>query len=372
MVDDEPAVAGVLSRALSQVGYIVTTAFTGEEALDHVQGRTFDAIITDLHMPRMQGDELLRRCKCLDSSIVVLVLTAAGDIDCAVRCLQEGAVDYVSKPFDLHDVVARLDKALDQRHMFLNQQRLTSENLNYQLNLQKLVDEQAKQLRAMFQNSLQTLNYALEAKDESTRNHSHRVAMVASAIATQLPEFRKEDRDRLQMAAEFHDIGKIGVPESILTKSGELTEAEFELIKKHPEIGENILRPLFNDIHLLEIVRGHHEQWNGSGYPDGLMEHQIPLGARIVAVSDAYDAMTSARAYRRGMEPKQALEILSEGAWIQWDGDIVAVILSLAESGELFSLTASARSWTPGLYQVEGKSQRQEPLATLPQLDEAA
>lgn len=354
MVDDEPTIASILARGLQHSGYRVAVANSGEEALEIMAEKRFDAMVTDLHMPKMRGDELLQRAQELDHHMVVILVTAAGDLQCAVRCLHQGAADYISKPFDLGDVAARLEKALERRELTLEQERLTAENHNYQLNLQQLVEEQAGQLRSMFQNSLQTLNYALEAKDESTRNHSHRVALVAEALAAKLPGFDRPAVERLRLAAEFHDIGKIGVPEAILSKAEPLTEDEYLQVKRHPEIGESILRPLFNDSELLAIVRGHHEQWSGAGYPDGLCGEDIAIGARIVAVSDAYDAMTSARPYREGMSQKQALGILYQGRWHQWDGNVVQALLDMAHSGELLEVTQKASTWVPGLTIVEG------------------
>ncbi len=142
----------------------------------------------------------------------------------------------------------------------------------------------------------------------------------------------------LRVAALFHDIGKIGVPEVVLNKPGKLTEEEFAHIQKHPEIGETILRPLFADPDVLSIIRNHHERWDGGGYPDGLKGEAIPFGARIVAVADSYDAMTSARSYRAGMDPERALDILAKGAGTQWDPEIVGALLGLADADELTEL----------------------------------
>jgi len=353
IVDDEPAVASVLGRSLEISGFRVTQVTSAEDALEHLRKDSFEAIITDLHMPRMQGDELLRRVRAIDESAAVILITAAGDLQCAVRCLQEGASDYIAKPFDLKDVGARLQNALERRALELEQKRLLEENLTYQFHLQRLVEEQSVRLKSTFHNSLQTLNYAIEAKDETTRNHSHRVAMVAVALARACTNSSEEFVGKLRLAAELHDIGKIGVPEAILVKAGPLSPKEFDLIKKHPEIGENILRPLFDDEDILGIVRSHHEQWNGDGYPDGLAGDEIPFGARIVAVSDAYDAMISARPYRKGMPPEEALVRLEEGAGTQWDLTVVQAMLKLASSGRLFSLTQEASQWTPAFYVVE-------------------
>lgn len=341
IVDDERDLAEALGEGLEYVGYSVEVVFSGEEALKRLAERRFEALISDIHMPKIRGDELQRRARALDSDLVVLMITAAGDVTTAVQCMKEGAYDYIIKPFDLHDMTVRLEKALERRRMQL-------ELRDYQANLERRVAEQSESMRRMLLNSLQALNSALEAKDEYTHEHSERVSRIVVALAERIYPEDAELHHRLLLAARFHDIGKIGVPEAILHKPTKLTPTEFEEIKKHPVIGEAILRPLFTDAEILAIVRHHHEQWCGAGYPDGLKGEAIPLGARFVAAADAYDAMTSARPYRAGMPAARALEILREGAGRQWDATLVNALLELAKTGALEELMNRSQS-RPGL-----------------------
>lgn len=334
VVDDEEVVACVLARGLARAGYPVSIALSGAEALRLLDSGSFSLLLTDIHMPEMRGDELQRLARQKDPDLAVLLVTAVQDVACAVECLTEGAYDYLIKPFKLSDIVVRVQKALERRS-------LTLENRSYQANLERRVQEQAERLRKMLQYSLATLIEALEAKDENTRNHSTRVADLATALAGRLGCEDANWIARLRVAALFHDIGKIGVPEAILNKPGRLTESEMAEICRHPVIGEAILRPLLDgDTDMLSIIRGHHEQWNGNGYPDGLVGEETPLGARIVAVADAYDAMTSARPYRSGMPRSRALQILREGAGAQWDPAVVTAFLEILEAGGLDTILA--------------------------------
>ncbi|MDH3592546.1 MAG: HD-GYP domain-containing protein, partial [Planctomycetota bacterium] len=173
-----------------------------------------------------------------------------------------------------------------------------------------------------------TLIEAVEAKDRFNRGHSRRVADLAVRFACHLglPE---RERELLETAAKLHDIGKIGVPEEILNKKGKLTDDEFEIIKSHPVIGEQIIRPLEFLAEVRPIVRHHHERHDGTGYPDGLDAGAIPRSAAILSIVDAYDALTSDRPYRNGMPPARALQILDDGAGTQWDPDLVREFRSL-------------------------------------------
>jgi response regulator RpfG family c-di-GMP phosphodiesterase/anti-anti-sigma regulatory factor len=327
VVDDEEAVATVLSRGLSYAGFEVATARSGQEALERLAERHFDALLTDIHMPRLRGDEMQRIARERDPDLAVLLITAADETACAVECLKDGVFDYLTKPFDLSDVVVRVRKALERRE-------LIRENNDYRQNLEARVVEQAERLRKMMQGSLESLIHALEAKDPTTHNHSARVADLATVLATRVRPGDTAFGARVRVAALFHDIGKIGVPESVLNKREQLEEHEMALVKRHPEIGETILRPLLDE-ETVAMVRGHHEHVSGAGYPDGLKGEAIPLGGRIIAVADAYDAMTSTRPYRPEITQPHVLEILRDGVGRQWDAVVVEALLTMAAEGRL-------------------------------------
>lgn len=327
VVDDEQAVASVLCRGLSRAGYDVSVACNGEEALARLETEPFDVLLSDIHMPKMRGDELQRRARERAPDLAVVLITAAYDVSVAVECLREGVFDYVTKPFDLSDVIARVNKALERRDL-LRAKR------GYQADLEKRVAEQAERLHQTMRGSLEALIHALEAKDPNTRDHSARVSHLAVRLVRHLCSGEAALAERVRVAALFHDVGKIGVPEAILNKPGRLTEGEMAFVRRHPEIGETILAPLLEP-EMLAIVRHHHERWDGNGYLDGLSGAFIPLGARIVAVADSFDAMTSSRPYRDRLSPADAGAVFQENAGRQWDPRIVAAILPLIESGEI-------------------------------------
>ncbi len=319
VVDDEPAVVSLLVRALALSGFEAVSAHSGREALDTLARDNFDLLLTDLQMPGMRGDELQLRAIEAYPDLAVMLVTAANDAHVAVECLKAGAYDYILKPFDVNDVGVRVHKALSRRATSL-------ELKEYQATLQRKVADQAGRIRNLLLQSMESLNNALEAKDEGTRNHSVRVAHLAVMLAGAYSPSDIEFRQKLRMAALLHDIGKIGVREFVLNKPGRLEETEYDEIKQHSVTGESILRPLFDDDPVvLSIVRHHHERWDGQGYPDGLEGEACPIGARLLAIADAFDAMISARPYRAGMTVEVALGVLRDGAGTQWDPQLVAV-----------------------------------------------
>ena len=325
VVDDEEAIANLLARGLRYAGFTVETAGNGYEALEALTSREFDALLTDIHMPRLRGDDMQRIARDRDPELAVLLITAADETNCAVECLKDGVFDYLTKPFDLDDVVVRVRKAIERRD-------LVRENRDYRENLEHRVEQQAEELRRTLHGSLAALIHALEAKDPNTHNHSHRVAELAAALTARV--FPGDDAlaARIRWAAHLHDIGKIGIPENVLNKTGALTDEEMEVVRRHPEIGAVILSPLL-DSETVAMVRGHHEHLGGFGYPDRLVGDAIPIGARIIAVADAYDAMTSTRPYRDEMGRDRVLGILRDGSGVQWDAIVVSALLSLVREG---------------------------------------
>ena len=202
------------------------------------------------------------------------------------------------------------------------------ENRNYQQYLKQQVEEQSKKIRASFLNAITALAYALEAKDKYTIGHTQMVAEISVAIFKELG-LPQADVDKIRLAGLFHDIGKIGVRESVLNKPAGLTEEEFHQLKRHCQVGEYILNPVVDDEEILKMVRHHHERYDGTGYPDGLSGEQIPLGARVLAVSDAYDAMTSERPYQTAMSAEAACAEIEHGKGTQFDPEVVDAFLRI-------------------------------------------
>jgi len=328
VVDDDVVVARTLAHQLDHAGFETRYVLSGEEALGHLKAESYDVLLTDICMPSMRGDELQRLAGQLDPDLAVVMITGTVDVSGAVDCMRAGADDYLMKPVRIDDLVTQIGKATE-RH------RLIREEQAYRANLELRVAEAVDHVRKVFHNSLETLSNTLNAKDSPTRDHSRRVSELASSIAKHMCPDNAEFQIQVRVGSLFHDIGKIGVREEILAKPGPLTLEEEIEIRRHPEIGESILRPIFAGSDILKIVRSHHEHLNGGGYPDGLFGDQISLGARIVAVADSYDAMSHPRPYRGGLAIDHAVQILADGAGEQWDPDVVSAFLEVLGTQEL-------------------------------------
>ncbi len=319
IVDDEKAIRRLLSQRLSNEGYQCQEAVNAEQALDKLRNNTVGLVILDIRMPGKSGIELLPEIKAGYPDTSVIMATAVADTSIAIQCMKQGAYDYITKPFDLDEVILSVGRALEKR-------RLERENRDYQQHLEGKVAEQAKKIRTSFLSAITSLAFALEAKDKYTSGHSQRVADISTAMARELG-LPSEDIERIRLAGLVHDIGKIGVRESVLNKPGRLTDEEFQHVQDHPEIGEHILAPIADDEEILRMVRNHHERYDGTGYPDALKKEQIPLGARILTVSDAYEAMTSERPYRSKMSDEDACEEIKRVRGTQFDPEIADAFL---------------------------------------------
>jgi putative nucleotidyltransferase with HDIG domain len=327
VVDDEEAVAMVLARGLGRAGYRTEVARSGAEALERLALRRFDVLLSDIRMPRMRGDELQSIARERDPELVVLLITAELEVTVAVECLKQGVSDYLTKPFDLSDVVNRVGKALERRERSREERTRRNE-------LERCVAAQQEQLDRTLNGSVLALVQTLQAKDEVTYRHSARVSELAATLALRVLPGDGSFAARVRIAGQLHDIGKIGVPDGILTKEGALSNEEMRRIREHPVTGANILRSLL-DAEIVAMVRGHHEQVCGGGYPDGLAGEAIPFGARIIAVADAYDALTSERPYKPEITHADVLDILRRGANQHWDEDVVEAMMAMDAEGEL-------------------------------------
>ena len=298
IVDDEEAIRRLLYQKLASEGYQCRGAKNADQALDELKRNSIGLVLLDIKMPGKSGVELLPEIRVGYPDTAVMMVTAITDSSTAIQCMKEGAYDYITKPFNLDEVVLSVDRALEKR-------RLELENRDYQQHLEQKVKEQAKKIRASFLNAVTSLAYALEAKDRYTSGHSQRVAETSVSTAKELG-MPRDSIEKIRLAGLIHDIGKIGVRESVLNKPGKLTDEEFQHIQYHCEKGEHILNPIVEDEEILKAVRHHNERYDGKGYPDRLKGKQIPLGARILAVADTYDAMTSERPYREAMSDETA------------------------------------------------------------------
>lgn len=328
VVDDEPRLRELLVRVLTREGFECRAAGDGEEALLALDAWPAPLVMTDLRMPRVDGVELLRGVRGRHPDTAVVMVTAVADVDTAVRCLGMGAADYLTKPFQLDEVRARVRQALSRR-------RLVLDNRAYQRALEARVAAQARRLEELFLESVASLADALEVKDAYTRGHSQRVGQYATAIGRALALDDATLR-QLELGGHLHDLGKIGIRESVLNKSGPLTDEEYAHVMEHPVIGWRLLGDLLKDAPLaLAMVRSHHERHDGQGVPDRLAGDAIPVVARIAAVADSFDAMTSHRPYRRGLTLEAALAELRRHAGTQFDPATVAAFERAVSAGDI-------------------------------------
>jgi len=327
IVDDEDMICRVLVRRLSAEGYVCTTAHNGKEALSYTYKNPFSLIISDINMPEMDGLELLKRVKTMNPAMMVIMVTAYPEIDMAVEAMRLGAYDFIIKPADLDLVVLSVKRALEKK-------RLEEELEAYHKNLEKLVEEKTAGLRQAYRilkkvhlDSVKVLVEAIDAKDPYTRGHSDRVKRMSLKIALRLG-FNEEKLEILEYGALLHDIGKIGIRDQVLQKPGVLNSEEYEYIQEHPLIGVKILEGIdfFKD--KIPLIRHHHEHFDGTGYPDGLVGEAIPLEARIITVPDAFDAMTSVRPHRGAMPLQHVLGELENGKGKHFDPKILEIFLS--------------------------------------------
>lgn len=326
IVDDDPRVRELLLRLLAAHGYAVAEADGTDAALDHLEREgEVPLVISDLNMPGRDGRDLLREVRRRHPDTSVVMLTGSDDVATAVECLKIGASDYLSKPVQVQEVRARIEKALAERNLSLEVRRLRE---SYHRDLERQVGELSRKNQSMFLAQVQMAVTMLEAKDPYTRGHSGRVARYAAATGEKMA-LAPALIEQLRLGGELHDIGKIGTRDAVLNKPGPLTDAEFAEVRRHTVEGEAMLSVLRAEHpEVLHIVRWHHERLDGTGFPDGLRGEQIPLTARIVSVVDAFDAMTTTRAYRDYQAIDASLEELRRCAGKQFDPAVVEGFLA--------------------------------------------
>jgi response regulator RpfG family c-di-GMP phosphodiesterase len=340
IVDDESDIRLTLRAAFGSAGYECRIAGNGEEAVAMYDRERPPLTITDLKMPVMGGLELLRRLRARDADAAVIMLTGAGDVAVAVESLKQGASDFILKPVDLDQILLSAERALERRDLLI-------EHREHQNLLECRVAEATRdlgaalaELRQTYQATLEALGSALATREVGTELHSRRVHAYSLALARahRLPE---PELEALGRGVLLHDIGKIGISDAILLKPGPLTPEEWATMRRHPEVGRQLLEriPFLRDA--IPVVYHHHERWDGTGYPLGLAGPAIPLGARIFAVADAFDALTFDRPYSKAMPMEAARERIRAAAGSHFDPDVVATFLSM--SLDVFE-TARART----------------------------
>ncbi len=321
VVDDEVANLRLLKRVLNK-DYDVLEAASGKEGLELLKNETVSLIITDQRMPGMTGVEMLEESLSVSPEAIKILLTGYTDVQALIDAINEGHVyKYIPKPWDPDELKLTVKRALESYEL-------------KEYNEQLLVDLKfaMSELEELSMGTIRALADALDAKCDYTSGHSLRVSRVAVLIGKQVGLVDEELRD-VELGGILHDIGKIGVPESILWKPSSLTPEEREIMAKHPLRSAQIIGELKGLKRAREFVKHHHEFYDGSGYPDGLVGEEIPLGARIILVSDAYDAMTTDRPYREAIGHDRAVAELKNKAGTQFDPRVVEGLFAILGDG---------------------------------------
>jgi response regulator RpfG family c-di-GMP phosphodiesterase len=331
VVDDEEAVRTLLSARLVLEGHECLTAESAEQALEAISQGNLDLVLCDLWMPGMSGLELLKQVHTRFPQMAFVICTSEDDVRTGIEAMKQGAADYLVKPLQLDGMVASLARALDKR-------RLELEVKQYRNHLEEVVQQRTRQLQVAirrieqtYDETLAALGGALELRDIETQGHSRRVTHYCLEMARALHCSTDEIRT-LARGSFLHDIGKIGIPDAILLKPDRLTTEETAVMQTHARIGYELLCRIAFLTPASQIVLTHQERWDGTGYPQGLRGEEIPLGARIFAVADTLDAMTSDRPYRAGLPFSSAVAEISRESGRQFDPEVVHVFLEIPEA----------------------------------------
>jgi putative nucleotidyltransferase with HDIG domain len=328
IVDDEPAACKLLALLLSEANFDCTTALSGAEALCLLENDSRDAIVCDLNMPGMSGMELLAEVRRRSPHVAFVVATGLNDVRAGIQAMKSGADDYLVKPLQEDLVIASLHRALQKK-------RLEREVEGYRLHLEEMVVERTKQIQdalrlveRSYEDTLEALGAAIDLRDAATEGHSRRVCRFALEIAKAMG-LSEAQHKTIAMGAYLHDIGKLAIPDGILLKPGPLTAEERELMQQHVQTGYDLVKQIPFLADAAELILTHHERHDGSGYPRGLRAEQIPIGARIFAVSDTLDAITSDRPYRRAQPFDEGFKVIRNESGRLYDPQVVEAFFTI-------------------------------------------
>ena len=338
IVDDEPSVRALVASQLQYLGLQAHHTGDHEEALSRVAGDDPPSLVLlDIEMPRISGMELLRQIKKIDQDVQVVMVSGLQDLGTVRECLRAGAYDYLAKPFELEDLSNTTERALERR-------RLIRQNREYQRDLERMVEEQTEEIRRTRDIALMTLAKLAESRDSETGLHLERMQEYSRLLAENMrdgPYAELVDDEFVEWvfkSSPLHDIGKVGIADSILRKPGPLTPEELKTMRTHTKIGGDTLRSVLERFRgptfltmAMEIAYSHHERWDGDGYPAGLARNEIPLAARVVAVADAYDAITSPRPYKGSIPHPEAVRRIRIDRGKHFDPVLVDTFLDCAD-----------------------------------------
>jgi putative two-component system response regulator len=365
IVDDEIGPRESL-RMILKPHYNVFTVENGYAAIQMVQQMDLDVVTLDLKMPGISGIETLRDIRRINPDVMVIIITGYGTLQSAIDSIRFGVFDYIAKPFNVPEIIQIIEKSVQRKRLnrrikeFLesfHEESKEETGAHTGLLLQNgLAGIAPKQWNDMgLSDNHNCLEFAkvlvstLEEKDPYTSGHSSRVCYYSDVVSRRLT-LHPKDRDEIQIASYLHDIGKVGISDRFINKKGPLTSTDWAIIRQHTKKSIELLAPLRLSANILSFIQHHHEHFDGTGYPDGLAGERIPLGARIIAISDAYDSMTSARPYRKPLPNFEARNELRKWSGKQFDPELVDTFSEIIEEiDETFLLRNQTRVSAPAL-----------------------
>jgi len=331
IVDDDESTLLTLALIFDNMGYETETALTGREALEKARERFFNLALLDIKLSDMEGVELLAPLKKMHPSMVVIIITGHASLETAVQAVNEGAAGYITKPLNMDEVLVTVKEGLKKQWLVMENERLYEEaqrELAERKRAERKIQQNLEKVRRAMEGTIRAMACIVETRDPYTAGHQQRVTHLACAIAKEMG-LSKERINGIRMAGLIHDLGKISVPAEILSKPGQINEAELNLVKTHPEVGHNMLKAIDFPWPVAQIVLQHHERIDGSGYPWGLRGKEILLEARILAVADVVEAIASHRPYRPALGLQKALQEISQNRATLYDTKVVNVCLRL-------------------------------------------
>ena len=334
VVDDEESIRVALARVLQPSGFEILTTDSVANAIQLLQTTRFELVLCDVRMPGALGTELVPQARLIDPDVAIIMLSAVNDASTAAQSLNDGAYGYIVKPFDIDELQEAIHRALHKRRLCIDQRRV-EQFVREEVAARTIeLDEERVGFRRASIEIAETLIRAMEEKDIFLRGHAQRVAELAAAIAEDLG-LDADTVEHVRLAGRLHDVGKIGIRESVLNKPGKLTPEEYEHVKDHVRIGLDILSPLLSHLGpVLDYIRDHHEHWDGGGYPRGRSGEEISLGGRILTAADAFDALISRRAYRDGVEACIAMQVLEQTVGQLLDPRVFATLKQVVDRNQ--------------------------------------
>lgn len=335
VVDDEENLRYTIGRFLQSDEHEVHIAKDVSESLNLMQEYDFDVVVSDIIMPQVNGMELLSKIREISEDVQVILITGEPTLETAARAVREGAFDYLAKPVNGKEIRKVVAKAVEVKSLIDEKRFLEEDNTKYRKHLENLVQAQTKELKdankklkKIVDGIIHAMSITVEKRDPYTAGHQMNVAFLGKAIAEEM-NLSENQISGVYMAGLIHDLGKISVPSEILSKPGKLSNEEFALIKIHPISGYDILREIEFPLPIANIVKQHHERHDGSGYPEGLTGSKIVPEAKVLAVADVVEAMAHHRPYRPALGIEKALEEISNGKGVIYDGNVVESCLRL-------------------------------------------